>query len=112
MRRFQEALFVRSQVSATRIPGLWWQRKEERVRQIRGPKKRKYLRTAAHEHARNADRLALRRMWRAAAEPCGPGRAMPEMRVRSARLQTVRALRSIKPLRMQSADSRQNLSQR
>ena len=86
--------------------------KREEFGEAGGRQKREYVRAAADQHAGNKDRLPLCRMRRAAAESHGSGRAMPEVRVRSARLQTVRTLRPVQPLRMQSADSRQNLSQR
>src|ERR1700674_267032 len=87
----QEALLVRPQVPATRIPGFRC-RTEERVREAVGAEKRKHIRAAADKHAGHANRLPLRGMWRAAAESHGSGRAMPEMRIRPARLQTVRTL--------------------
>src|SRR6202166_2976811 len=87
----QEALLVRPQVPATRIPGFRC-RTEKRVREAVGAEKRKHFRTAADEHARNANRLPLCGMRRAAAASHRSGRAMPEMRIRSARLQTMRTL--------------------
>src|ERR1019366_169909 len=111
MMRFAGGVFVRPQVSPARIPGFrWWP--EERAREAVGPEERKYVRAAPDQHAGNADGLPLCGMRRAAAESHRPGREMPEVRVRSARLQTVRTLCPGKPLRMQSAHSCQNLSQR
>ena len=93
----------------TRIPVLERKKNSEAVARRQ---KREHVRAAADQHAGNANRLALRGMRRAAAESLGSGRTMSEVRVRSARLQTVRTLRPVEPLRMQSAGSRQNLAQR
>src|SRR5277367_757202 len=114
MRRFQEALFVRPQIPAARIPGFRL-RKEKRIRQglrqVRS-QERKHLRTAPHPDARHAHRLPLRRMRRAPAEPLRDSGTMPKMRIRSSCLQTMRTLRSLEPLRMQSARPRARLSER
>src|ERR1700681_4898206 len=89
----QEALLVRPQIPATRIPGFrCWQWSEKRVREAVGAEKRKHIRTAADEHAGHANRLPLRGMRRAAAESHRSSRAMREMRIRPARLQAVRTL--------------------
>src|SRR6202795_5123805 len=87
----QEALLVRPQIPATRIPGFRC-RTEKRVREAVGAEKRKHIRAAPDKHAGHADRLPLCGMRRAPAESHRSGRAMPKMRIRPARLQAVRTL--------------------
>src|SRR5260370_33167177 len=57
----EEALLVRPQVPATRIPGFWC-RTEKRVREAAAAEKRKHFRTASDEHARNTNRPPRYRM--------------------------------------------------
>src|SRR5450755_1846293 len=112
-KHFEEALFVRPQISATRLPGFRRaERPQKRIRKAVRAEAREHLRTSPPQHARNPHRLALRRVWSSAPEYHRSGRAMSQVQLRPARLQTVRTLRSFEPLRMQSAHPRQNLSQR
>src|ERR1022692_2806421 len=112
-KRFEEALFVRPQVSAARLPGFRRAKRWKKgFRKILRAQAREYLRTASPQHAGNPHRLALRRVWSPPAESDPSCRTMSQVQLRPARLQTVRTLRPLVPLRMQSAHPCENLSQR
>src|SRR5271170_7341068 len=87
-------IFVRSQIPAARIPGLGERVEEDgEVRKAGCRQARQHVWAEASQHAGNADGLAVRRVRSAAPECKRAARAMSEVRVRSARLQTVRVLR-------------------
>jgi len=100
---------VRSQIPAARIPGFRSLNPEEagEAGVSQGP----HLWAAAAEHAGDADGFPLRRVRRAAGKRERDVWAVSEVRVRTALVQAVRALRSVEPVRMQPANTGKNFSQ-
>src|SRR6266576_1294609 len=111
MSRLQEALLVGPQIPSTRIPGLRQGTAEANGETCR-PQSRQHFWSAAVEHAGDAHRFPVRPVWDDIAIDSRTRRTMSQVWVRTPFLQAVRALRSLKPVRMQPADSRTDLSER